>query len=401
LGRLLQRKYSTDGKLVRKTDYLIETEVMNGIMDAVYHSDGIVKKEGGIWQYDYYLKDHLTNVRTVFRDEDANGYISTSEIRQRNDYYAFGMEHKGSTLGSVNPSKANRYKYNGKEIVNEMDLSVYDYGARYYDPSIGRWGAVDPLASEYPGFSPYHFVYNNPIKHYDPTGAAPDDWYRNNKTGTYTWYDKPYANGSGPMREGYTWVGGKGALLGEAESHVNNIHPGGIYNDGFTIDVTSNNKGALLPVDGKGGGNFLDEFMNGKGPMVSVMMDDHPYTKSMQDAPSVNAAREFMGEGRNAVPGQLTNWEGAFNPITGPIRAGADIAEQFVGSFRLDVFSTKDQKNSIFIISDSKSRSSLFYHLPIENVPRASSSAMQNGMGNTFQYYIWKEKNSSGGGGSW
>jgi hypothetical protein len=135
--------------------------------------------------------------------------------------------------------------------------------------------------------------------------------------------------------------------------------------------------------------------------MVSVMMDDHPYTQSMQDAPGVESARNYMRAGNNDVEGQLTNWRGKFNPITGPLKAGADLAEQFVGSFRLDVFSTKDQKNSIFIISDSKSRSSLFYHLPIENVPRASSSAMQNGMGNTFQYYIWKEKNSFGGGGSW
>ena len=40
----------------------------------------------------------------------------------------------------------NRYKYNGKELNEELGL--YDYGARWYDPAIARWGVVDALADE-------------------------------------------------------------------------------------------------------------------------------------------------------------------------------------------------------------------------------------------------------------
>ncbi|MBD3329378.1 hypothetical protein GF357_02695, partial [Candidatus Dojkabacteria bacterium] len=60
----------------------------------------------------------------------------------------------------------------------EMESDCYDYGARYYDPAIGRWHVVDSL-EQYD--SPYIYVGNNPISMIDPTGL----WGESSKNGLF------------------------------------------------------------------------------------------------------------------------------------------------------------------------------------------------------------------------
>ncbi|MCB9326736.1 MAG: RHS repeat-associated core domain-containing protein [Lewinellaceae bacterium] len=137
---------------------------------------------------EYWLKDHLGNTRVAIADLNQNGYVDLdnpdtpedeSELIQENHYYPFGMDQLGNWVATVGPK--NDYLYNGKEW-NE-DIGWYDYGKRYYDPAIGRWNAVDPLAEKYYAYSPYNYVLGNPILLIDPDGRSVETDFLNIETG--------------------------------------------------------------------------------------------------------------------------------------------------------------------------------------------------------------------------
>jgi RHS repeat-associated protein len=67
-----------------------------------------------------------------------------------------------------------KFQYNGKEKQEELGLHWLNYEARMYDAQLGRFHTIDPLADIQEGFTPYHYVYNNPLKFADPTGLFPE-----------------------------------------------------------------------------------------------------------------------------------------------------------------------------------------------------------------------------------
>jgi RHS repeat-associated protein len=122
----------------------------------------------------YELTNHLGNVLATLNDKkvgnDSSGFVNyyVAEVLSQNDYYPFGM----GMLDRKYQLERYRYGFNGKENDNEVkgEGNQQDYGMRIYDPRLGRFLSVDPLAKEYPWNSTYAFAENDPINFIDLDG---------------------------------------------------------------------------------------------------------------------------------------------------------------------------------------------------------------------------------------
>ena len=125
----------------------------NGVVTRIETPHGQIVKDATTnrMHYQYYLQDHLGNVRVMID--------SIGAIQQQTDYLAFG-----SVINYNNLTK-NKYLYQGKEY--QSDANWLDFGARMYDPTIGRWFNPDPMSQM---VSPYDYNGGDPINRIDPDG---------------------------------------------------------------------------------------------------------------------------------------------------------------------------------------------------------------------------------------
>ena len=120
----------------------------------------------------YEHSNHLHNVLTQTTDKKlrlSSGGSTTLQpaVAAQTDYFAFGMAMPGRTSIS-----SYRFGFNAKEQDAEAygNGNLYNYGFRIYNPRLGRFLSRDPLAPNYPWYTPYQFAGNKPIAAIDLDG---------------------------------------------------------------------------------------------------------------------------------------------------------------------------------------------------------------------------------------
>jgi RHS repeat-associated protein len=181
------QKIVTSGTSITSTDYLDGFQYANTVLQFFPHTEGYVNYDAGVYKYVFNYTDHLGNVRVSYTKDNNTGL---PVIMEQNHYYPFGLKHTNYNttvlkLRGGEPVSAfiipYKYKYNGKELQDEFGLNLYDYEARNYDATIGRWMNIDSHSENYYSISSYVSFVNNPISFVDPTGEDILFWQLNKK----------------------------------------------------------------------------------------------------------------------------------------------------------------------------------------------------------------------------
>ncbi|MEC7262380.1 MAG: RHS repeat-associated core domain-containing protein, partial [Bacteroidota bacterium] len=157
------------------TQYAGNYIYQDGNLEFFSHPEGYVYPDGnGGYDYVYQYKDHLGNIRLSYTDGNGNGTVESAEIVEENNYYPFGLKHKGynNVTSSYGNSVANKWKFGGKEYEDDLGKNTVAYEWRDYDPAIGRFGKIDRFAEKYGSLSPYAFTKNNPMRYREMAGDS-------------------------------------------------------------------------------------------------------------------------------------------------------------------------------------------------------------------------------------
>lgn len=110
--------------------------------------------------------DRVTYIHNNWQGTPVAASDDQGSLEWRIVYYPFGSEYSNSEI-----RRENDISYGGKQL--DVDTGLQYFGARHYDPVLGRFTSIDPVpanAENYLTFGRYSYANNNPYKYVDPDG---------------------------------------------------------------------------------------------------------------------------------------------------------------------------------------------------------------------------------------
>ena len=165
MGRRVAKKI--DGSVVEKylwkdnTTLLAVYDASDNLIERFNYADGrmpISMLRGGSTYY--MMFDQVGTLRMIVD--------SAGNIAKRVDYDSFG-----NILNDTNPGFTIPFGFAGG--LHDRDTGFVRFGARDFDPNIGRWTAKDPIDFEGGDVNLYGYVLNDPVNFLDPFGLITPD----------------------------------------------------------------------------------------------------------------------------------------------------------------------------------------------------------------------------------
>ena len=177
-----------------RTEYRGNLVYAGDSLKCILFDGGLIAMDGASPEYLFFLRDHLGSTRVVAR--------SNGKAVQVNHYYPYGMAYASGRMsgnaeahpvtgegGNVidgdleigggtggmelaRPGASQPYRFLGNELYTSNSLGLYDFSARMYDPALGRFLSVDPMAEGYRHLSPYAYCAGNPAVYVDKDGQV-------------------------------------------------------------------------------------------------------------------------------------------------------------------------------------------------------------------------------------
>ena len=176
-----------------RTEYRGNLVYAGDSLKCILFDGGLIAMDGASPEYLFFLRDHLGSTRVVAR--------SNGKAVQVNHYYPYGMAYASGRMsgnaeahpveggvsvagGSLEiggetggmelarPGASQPYRFLGNELYTSNSLGLYDFSARMYDPALGRFLSVDPMAEGYRHLSPYAYCAGNPVVYVDKDGQV-------------------------------------------------------------------------------------------------------------------------------------------------------------------------------------------------------------------------------------
>ena len=163
--------YDPFGKRIQKSGLLGTTNYFydgRDILETADQNGNPLARYAGALEVDEPLSELVSGTMGYY-EQDGNSTVTSLTDMNGNALNTYTYDTFGnltaSTLAAANP-----FQYTGREF--DSETGIYEYRARYYDQTVGRFLSEDPRRFAV-GINFYDYVRNSPASLKDPLGAFP------------------------------------------------------------------------------------------------------------------------------------------------------------------------------------------------------------------------------------